>query len=272
MTFVLSLGSRDTVWLIADRRISWPHEHKDHGIKVMTLKCSDGVAILGYAGLGQTPGGTQPSTWMSNVLRGFDMTVHEALWKLDYEIERDLHDHIVGSWNHLVLVPAFVDGESRVYGIGLSKDGQIAHRALRIKDPPYPAHLAPAPPRVMYIGSGGEWLAKQQARQRLVREMCSLAKKHDQERISDRAVADGLAALNLLVSQNVPTVSPDCLVVWLRRPGSKLPIFEMQSYEGKNRAGAIAYPFVATDPAGPALGDWIFDQTHTFKRAGDDQA
>jgi hypothetical protein len=200
------------------------------------------------------------------------MTMHEALWKLDYEIQQHLQDHIVGSWNHVLLVPAFVDGECRVYGIGLSKDGQEAHSALRIKDPPYPAHLSPVPPRVMYIGSGGKWLANQQARRRLVREMCSLAKKHDQHRISDHAVADRLAALNLFVSRNVSTVSPDCFVVWLRRPGLKLPIFEHQNYTGNKRAGAISYPFVATDSEGPRLGDWIIEQTHTIEYdGGDDQ-
>ncbi len=265
MTFVVSLSSRDTVWLVADRRISWDHKHSDHGVKVMTLETSDGVAILGYAGLGETPDGEQPSEWMSNLLYGFDMSMRDALWKLTHGVREQLGAHVIGQWNHLVLVPAFVDGECRVYSIGLSKLGQVAYHQLRIQDPPYPAHLPPAPPRVIYTGSGGAWFANQQVKSRWVRELCSLAKKHDQRRVSDNTVADRLAALNLLVSHSVPTVSPHCFVVWLRRPGSKSPNPGHQNYEGTNRVEARSFPSIGTDPEGPALGDWILDQTLSWE-------
>lgn len=265
MTFVVSLVSRDTIWLAADRRISWADKHSDHGVKIMTMETSDGVAILGYAGLGETPQGNQPSEWMADVLRGFNLSMDEALWKLAHEIQQHLLAHLLDLGNHLILVPAFVDGESRVYGVGLSEDGQVGYTKLRLEDPLYPAHLSPAPPRVMYTGSGGNWFAKRQLKRRWVRELCSLTKQHDARRISDYAMSDRLAALNLQVSHSVDNVSPDCVVVWLRRPGSKLPISGQQSYEGVKRVRTLSLPSVATDPEGPALGRWIFDHTHTLE-------
>jgi hypothetical protein len=72
VTLVLSLSSRDSLWMVADRRLSYGRHRPpvDDAMKVLTLETLDGVGVLGYAGLGATAAGTQPSAWMSAVLRG----------------------------------------------------------------------------------------------------------------------------------------------------------------------------------------------------------
>ena len=70
MTLVLTVNGPETIWLLADRRLSYEgRSPKDDARKVMFLETTDGVAILGYAGLGATARGTEPADWMSAVLR-----------------------------------------------------------------------------------------------------------------------------------------------------------------------------------------------------------
>jgi hypothetical protein len=97
VTFVVSLVGRDTVWLLADRRISWPDRHSDHGVKVMTLDTTDAKAVLGYCGLGETCAGTQPSAWMHDVLEGWDMSMNDALWKLAVEHQDHFPRHLAAA-------------------------------------------------------------------------------------------------------------------------------------------------------------------------------
>jgi hypothetical protein len=236
VTFVVSLVGRDTVWLLADRRISWPGRRSDHGIKVMTLDTTDAGAILGYCGLGETSAGVQPSAWMHDVLQGWDMSMDDALWKLALEHQHHFPRHLGAAFKqHLVVAPAFVGESCRVYAVGTNMMGQVVHTRLRLADTRYPPHLPPAPPRVVYAGSGGKWFgADRESRNKLrtlwVRELCSLAKKHDQRRISAVVVADLLARLNLKVSREVSaSVGPDCFVVWRSRPGSGLPSLGRQT-------------------------------------------
>lgn len=71
MTLIMAVTGPESIWLLADRRLSYAdHSPKDDARKVMFLESTDGAAILGYAGLGATARGTEPADWMSAVLRG----------------------------------------------------------------------------------------------------------------------------------------------------------------------------------------------------------
>jgi hypothetical protein len=63
MTLVLSVYSRDSLWLVADRRLSCAGRRppSDDAVKVMNLETTDGVGLLAYAGPGATSKGAQPS-------------------------------------------------------------------------------------------------------------------------------------------------------------------------------------------------------------------
>lgn len=242
--------SRETIWLVVDRRISWyGRPPKDIGVKAMTVEASDGVVVLGYAGLGLTAGGTQPSTWMSNVLRRRNLSVEGCLWALAHEMQQHLAPHVTGKWNHIVAAPAIVDSECRSYVIGLSDDGRVAYERLRMKGlGDRGSRSKSVPPRAVYTGSGGRWLSKQQSKREMLRELYSLAGKHDLRKVSPLAVADRLAILNSLASEKLPaTVGPTCYVLWRRRSGASG--WEQQNYRGTDRVrrGAFAsIPHVIT--------------------------
>jgi hypothetical protein len=66
VTHVFSIQSRDSLWVVADRRLSYEgRPPKDGAVKVVSLQTDDGIGLLAYAGLGATPRGTQPSEWMT---------------------------------------------------------------------------------------------------------------------------------------------------------------------------------------------------------------
>lgn len=249
VTFALSMVSRETIWLVVDRRISWDDRPpKDIGVKAMTVEASDGVVMLGYAGLGLTTGGTQPSTWMRNLLQGRNLSVEGCLWALAYEMQQNLGPHVAGKWNHIVTAPAIVDGECRSYVTGLSDDGRAAYQRLRVRGMANAGRLSRVPPRAVYTGTGGSWLSKERARRGILRELYSLSRKHDLRKASPLVVADRLAILNSLASETVPaTVGPTCYVLWRGRTDPSG--WEQQNYRGNDRVRKGAFtsiPHVVT--------------------------
>jgi hypothetical protein len=48
VTLILTVNGRETIWLLADRRLSYARQKpKDDARKVLCLDTDDGVAILG---------------------------------------------------------------------------------------------------------------------------------------------------------------------------------------------------------------------------------
>lgn len=89
VTLVLTVNSRESIWLLADRRLSFKARMpRDDARKVMFLETTDGVAILGYAGLGATALGTEPADWMSAVLRGRNLPLEQCLGALAEAMKR----------------------------------------------------------------------------------------------------------------------------------------------------------------------------------------
>jgi hypothetical protein len=68
--------------MVADRRIANRERCYDDACKMVTLETRDGVALLGYAGLGATAMRTQPSDWTNAVLRGPNAPMENALGHL----------------------------------------------------------------------------------------------------------------------------------------------------------------------------------------------
>ena len=60
MTLVATINTPESIWLLADRRLTYKgRPPKDDAHKVMVLEATDGVALLGYAGLGATALGNE---------------------------------------------------------------------------------------------------------------------------------------------------------------------------------------------------------------------
>ena len=91
MTLIVTVNGPEAIWLVADRRLTGRRGPiRDDARKLMFLETDDGVAILGYAGLGATARGTEPADWMSAVLRGMGKSTSRLLPKSPESV------HIVG--------------------------------------------------------------------------------------------------------------------------------------------------------------------------------
>ncbi len=190
----------------------------DDARKVMLLETTDGVAILGYTGLGETRSGTQPADWMSAVLRGRNALLEQSLAILADAAKRELPLHLFGI-PHSIVATAFVGKEARVYSIDLhAPPGKpMAFRYTRHVHNPSPIPSPPLTHPTAIGGSGAQWLIGDNLWPRERRELLRLARACDRQKVSPHAVADRLATINFRVHQAEPTVGPRCVVVWRHR-------------------------------------------------------
>lgn len=227
MTLVVAVSSEKSIWLLADRRISYQYQPpKDDARKLLFLETIDGNAILGYAGLGITALGTEPSDWMSRVLRGHNLTLEESLGLLADASREKLPEHletlpISNIRAHHIIIPAFVKGEPRLYSIDLVRPRDHSDYLFR-----YTQHLSSRsppkkrmPPRIAYSGSGAKHL-----QQGWDRKLLRILTAYEGGRISLSAVANAFAQLNNQVADKEskvkePTVGKRCIVAWRFQEG-----------------------------------------------------
>jgi hypothetical protein len=227
VTLVLSVHSRDSLWLVVDRRLSYGRGRRpiDDAVKVMTLETTDGVGLLAYAGLGATPRRTQPSEWMSAVLRGrMGLTFEQALGVLSTAATKELPRYLASmpGGAHSIVVPAFVRGIGRrVYSIDNVVDAKTRQHWYRYTSHQCTALPTSPSPRIVMAGTGGLYLARNgEGWQRALRH---LVNAHDRGKVSDHSIADQLARLNYEAHRKVGggTVGPKCIVMWRRRPDAR---------------------------------------------------
>jgi len=189
----------------------------------MNLETMDGVGLLAYAGLGATSKGTQPSDWMSAVLRGRGgLTFEQALAVLSAAATKQLPKHLAQTLAgaHFIIVPAFVKGVgARLYSID-----NVVDRRTRTHSYRYTSHQRTtepgSPPRPAVTGTGGLYLARDGSWQR---PLLRLVNAHDRGKVSDHVIADQLARLNHQAHRGVRdgSVGPRCIVLWCRRPDAR---------------------------------------------------
>jgi hypothetical protein len=193
----------------------------------MFLETRDGVAILGYAGLGATAKGTEPATWMSAVLRGKNFTLEASLDALADAVRRQIPrhlQHVPASMvaAHSIIVPAFLNGHIRFYSIDmiLSPDRR-SHRLRGTRHVVANHEGVPTgrTPRLGLAGSGARYLIKQKG---WARELLRLVRACDRGLVSQETVADYLAEINSRVHRLATdgTVGPRCIVAWRNRKSS----------------------------------------------------
>jgi hypothetical protein len=220
MTLILTAATPETIWLLADRRLSRgnpPVPVKDDARKVMFLETDDGVAILGYAGLGSTDLGTEPVDWMNRVLRGRKLPLEQSLGVLADALKAQFPEHLLQLQipGHAIMVPAFLNGVPAQYSIELvfSPDrSKLWFRHTRWVVP-----NTTRTPRFAVAGSSAPYLAKFQ--KRWTRSLLQVLTACDRGRISDLPAADHFATLNHEVHRNITSVGPRCVVAWRHRKG-----------------------------------------------------
>lgn len=237
VTLIATVNGRNSIWLLADRRLSYKGRGpKDDARKLMFLETVDGVAILGYAGLGATALGTEPADWMSNVLRGRNLPLEQSLMVLADAMRKQFPRHMArmpgpGAPAHAVVATAFLNGEVRVYAIELVFAPDRKDFSFRCTRPVPPGPVARTP-QLAFAGSGARHLA--QDRQR-IRSLLRLVRAYDRDKVSSTAVADYLATLNLEVHKKDGTVGPRCIVAWRNKKGSNKEGGGQWYYTGETR-------------------------------------
>lgn len=228
MTLVLAATSPESIWLLVDRRLLVEGRPlKDDACKAMFLECTDGLAILGYAGLGATALGTEPSDWMSGVLRGRNLPLEQSLGVLAEAVRAQLPRHMmqvsgVCEASHSIVVPAFVRDEPRIYTIDIVLDpGRKRYRSRFTRHVVHDGTSANVrTPRFAAAGTGGRYLLRDR---RWMRPLLRLVKACDRSRISAIAIAKEFARLNneahLGIRDN--SVGPRCIVAWRDRKSGK---------------------------------------------------
>jgi len=224
VTLIVTVNGPDTIWLLADRRLSARGRRpNENGRKLMFLETTDGVAILGYAGLGATTGGTEPADWMSAVLRGRNMPLEQSLSVLAGALQRQFPRHLLRLAGpnppvHNILIPAFVGASAHLYSI----DMVFAHDRKSYKFR-YTRHVvggvgakAGRTPRIGLAGSG---LTQLMGKRQWARELLRLVRACDMQKISHNVVADHFATINHQVHLGATdgSVGPRCIVAWRNR-------------------------------------------------------
>jgi hypothetical protein len=263
VTLVVTVNGPETIWLLADRRLSRKGQPpKDDGCKVMVLETTDGIAILGYAGLGATIHGTEPADWMSAVLRGRNIPLEQSLGVLAEAMRKQFPRHMLampsagGGPAHSVLVPAFLGDEARLYTIDIALTPDRKRYAFR-----YTRHVVDKPPRkprtprLAIAGSGAQYLIKDK---KWMRSLLRLVNAYaPRKQVGAHAVADHLPKLNYDVYRQVSdkSVGPRCIVAWRnKKVGLHKGGGGHQAYVGTTRADT---PLIPTVGAGMAVHEII---------------
>jgi len=203
----------------------------------MLLKTLDGTAILGYAGLGATARGTEPTDWMNSVLRGRKRPLEHVLGDLAEAMQRQFPRHLARLPKdvhaaHNILIPAFVDGEVRMYTIDLvlSSDREAySFRYTRHVVNPVPSRPYRAP-RIGLAGSGAIALVRDK---HWIRNLLRLVRACDAKKVPPIMVEDQLASINALAHRRTAdgSVGPYCIVAWRHNKGGG----GHQFYDGTTR-------------------------------------
>jgi hypothetical protein len=223
MTLVIAATGRESIWMMADRRLTFiDRPPRDEAVKMMFLEARQDIAILGYAGLGKTAHGVEPSDWMSAALRCRKMSLEGYLGVLASAAADQLPVHLnrfPKPSSHFILVPAFVGGIPSLYSIDLSfRPGSKTHEFHYTKHTvTVEANGHVQAPRIAVAGSGAAFLSRD--RTPWCRDILRLINANDRKRVPADMVAQGLARINHRVHLNTKdnTVGNNCIVAWRYR-------------------------------------------------------
>lgn len=232
MTLVIALQGAKSIWLVADRRLTYPNRQRNDACKILTVEGNNGVALLGYAGLGASARNTEPSSWMNDLLVGLPvMPIEGYLNVIAQAMQAELPQHLSKmptTQAHHLIAPALIDGEPRLYGIflELGQGGKMPRfvytRFARTENGGPPPRLALAGSGLNHIPPPKQWY----------RELFRLVVAFERGRVSPRAVADRLACINEQAAIKDRSVSPECIVTWRLNGGG------FQFYSGSKRINA----------------------------------
>ena len=138
MTFVLSRCGDKSIWLMADTRLTAGDgsSFRDDGTKLLTLDTTDATCLIGYAGLGATAAGTQPSEWMARCLTGINVPLEHAVDTIARVMTEKFPQHSgavpnLAILHHQVIFVAFSEKIARRFIIRLTPNQNGSGSAYR---------------------------------------------------------------------------------------------------------------------------------------------
>jgi len=251
MTLILTVNGRESIWMLADRRLSYspPKPPKEDARKFMFLDTPDAVAMIGYAGLGATALGTEPADWISAVLRGRSFPLEQTIEGLAAVVQREFPTHVAQlskdiAAAHYFVIPAFLNGEIRLYIIDLvfAPDRKSYTFSCTRRMGKQPNRT----PRFAVAGSGQTCLERDR---NWIKGLIRLVRASDSAKVSPHVVADYLAKINQIAHLKTldGSVGPRCIVAWRHnRVGAHKGGGGHQFYDGTQRtADSGAIPVIA---------------------------
>ncbi|WP_372526832.1 hypothetical protein [Piscinibacter sp.] len=269
MTLIVTIASRKSIWLLADRRLSYADgTWRDDAIKLTRISTPDGTGLIGYAGLGETIKGQQPSDWIVRVLRGRNFPFEKSIEQLAAATREHFKPHLsrlrwAGMPQHNFLIAAFVNGGARTYTIDLhgkpDHSGYWFRVARHVRKYDDVGNLRNP---LFYVGGSGSAFLIGPGRNGWSRHLRRLIRALEQGRIKPESVAVNLARLNLGVHRQTATVGKQCIVAWVLADGTAAHML----YDGDVAQGA---PFLPTISRGTDLTAFLkLLKAHTFTPEG----
>ncbi len=222
MTLILTINGPETLWMLADRRLSRPgptpdaqvHVERDDACKLLCLGMKHDQAIIGYTGIGLF-GSEEVSQWMRGVLKEHNLPLEQSLGVLADAAKAKVPPFLRGSVkSHNFVATAFRAGEPSYYSIDFEPGPDPEHHWFR-----YTRHILQTETadfwltqRLGVAGSGRFHLIRDL--RHWMRPLLRLVKQCDRQQVDPTQVADFLANLNYDVSCAIPSVGPRCIVVW----------------------------------------------------------
>jgi hypothetical protein len=214
MTLALVALGENSIWAMADRMLSFEGKTRTDAIKLAEFQGDDGVAVIAYAGLGETAAGMQPSQWITNVLRGYKpIAIEQGLTVLAEATFKNLAPNLLDlpqktGRSHAFLIAAHINKKPQLFTIEveLNAEGSLVHtrhtRWLNSRGVPH---------RIAIAGSGAAFLLKES---RLLRNVLTAIRAADAGKASHQEVSELFEAVNARVAANVNSVSAACIVLW----------------------------------------------------------
>jgi hypothetical protein len=211
MTQLLAFTSKTSVWLAADRRLTFERGLRDDAFKVFRLDTDDARCLIAYSGIGRTAGSTEISEWLPLITRGRRLTLLNALSDIAAIADHHLRPHLGQRIPfHIFLIMAVEEHSISVYRIeiNLNFPKPLIHRVL-------PNSESLLPPRFVFTGSGGAYIRVHERHQ--VRSIWRLLKQLDQGQPAASCIARHIGSMMTRISSNCSGVSPSCIVSAITR-------------------------------------------------------
>ncbi len=193
--------------MAADRRLTYPDgRYCDNATKIFRLSTADAEALVAYSGLGATSSGLELSQWLSNTLRGRNMTIEDSINLVANSMYvRFPRQLIFFNLNHHQFIFSYYRKRNpyvKIITMNLDKTPRVIIDNIE-------NGVDKLTPLVVCAGSGrAAFAADRSACRRLV----TVLRRHRAHRVSDNVTAAVLASCIAKVGRSLRSVSQSSVV------------------------------------------------------------